>query len=226
MFELIGLVFATGILFALATVLSFVLAGFTWLSVRNRQAPRKRLVLAAALIPILSAAYLWLCTALLPGKSLFGDISQPLPNGYTLEALGKMPDFASLTSAKSPNSYNGLTECIGKLAVYGPFVVGQYSHPFGTFDPKPNEPFFVFDTRNHQHVDLPTIAELENSLGHTVQLTEVQFFRSQEPAYRMQQKVNRTVEFGPPIFALVILMAFVLHSRLRTLPPSQTSILK
>jgi hypothetical protein len=220
MFELIGLVFATGMLFALATVFSFVLASLTWLSVRNRQAPRKRLVLAAALIPILSAVYLWLCTALLPGKSLFGDISQPLPNGYTLEALGKMPDFASLSSAKSPNSYNGLTECIGKLAVYGPLVVGQYSHPFGTFDSKPNEPFFIFDTRNGQHIDLQTVADLENTLGRSVQLTEVQFFRSQESSYLAQQKVIRTIEFGPPIFALVLLIAFVLNSTLRTLPPA------
>jgi hypothetical protein len=219
MFELIGLLFATGMLFVLAAVLSSVLAGLTWLSVRHRQAPRKRLVLAAALIPILSAAYLWLCVALLPGKSLFGDISQPLPNGYSLEALSKMPDFASLSNAKSPDSYNGLTECIGKLAVYGPLVAGQYSHPFGTFDPKPNESFFVFDTRNGQHVELTTIADLEKSLGHSVQLTEVQFFRSQEPAYHTQQKINRTIEFGPPILALVILIAFVLHSTRRTLPP-------
>jgi hypothetical protein len=219
MFELVGLLFATGLLFALAAVLSSVLAAFTWLSVRHRQASRRRLVLVAALVPILSAAYLWLCIALLPGESLFGDISQPLPNGYTLEALSKMPDFAFLRAAKSPNRDIGLTECIGKLAVYGPLVAGQYSHPFGTFYPKSNEPFFIFDTRDGQHVDLPTISDLENSLGHSVQLTEVQLFRSQEPSYRTQQKVNRTIEFGPPTFALAMLIAFVLNSTLRTLPP-------
>src|ERR1700760_365929 len=128
MFELIGLLFAIGMLFALAAVASIVLAGLRGLSVRNRQTPRNRLILAAALIPLFSVAYLWLCIALLPGESLFGDISQPLPNGYTLEALRKMPAFASVSNAKSPNSYNGLTECVGKLAVCGPFVAGQYSH--------------------------------------------------------------------------------------------------
>jgi hypothetical protein len=216
MFELIGLLFATGMLFALAAILSSVLAGLTWLSMRNRQGPRKRLIFAAALLPIFSVAYLWLCVALLPGESLFGDISQPLPNGYTLEALGKMPDFASLSNAKSPNSYNGLSECIGRLAVYGPFVAGQYSHPFGTFDAKPNEPFFIFDTRNGQHLDLPAITDLQNSLGHSVQLTEVQFFRSQEPAYRARRNVNKVVMCGPPIIALGILTTYVLRNRLRT----------
>ena len=213
MFELIGLLFAIGMLFALAAVASIVLAALTWLSVRNRQTPRKRLILAAALIPLFSVAYLWLCIALLPGESLFGDISQPLPNGYTLEALRKMPDFASVSNAKSPNSYNGLTECVGKLAVYGPFVAGQYSHPLGTFDAKPNEPFFIFDTRSGQHLDLPAIADLQNNLGHSVQLTEVQFFRSQEPTYRARQNVNKVVMFGPPITALVIFTAYVLWSR-------------
>jgi hypothetical protein len=175
MFELIGLLFATMLLFVLAAVLS----GITWLLVRKTSAPRKRLIFAAASIPIISAAYFWLCIALLPGESLSGDISQPLPNGYLLEALGKMPDFASISNPKSPNSYNGLSECISQLAVYGPLVAGQYSHPFGT---------------------------------------EVQFFRSQEPAYRARQNVNKVVMFGPPIIALGIFTAYVLRNRLRTQP--------
>jgi hypothetical protein len=123
-----------------------------------------------------------------------------------------MPDFASVSNAESPNSYNGLTECVGKLAVYGPFVAGQYSHPFGTFNAKPNEPFFMFDTRNGQHLDLPTIADLQKSLGHSAQLTDVQLFRSQEPAYRTRKNVNKLVMFGPPIIALAIFTAYVLRS--------------
>jgi hypothetical protein len=160
MFELIGLLFATGLLVGVASVLSLILVVVTRLLLRNREAPRKRLTLAAATIPIASAAYLWLCIAMLPGSSLFGDISQPLPNGYSVEALGKMPDFASITNSKTPNSYSGLTECIGKLAVYGPLVVGQYSHPCSSFYAKPAEPFFLFDTRTGKNLDLPTQADL------------------------------------------------------------------
>ena len=102
MFELIGLLFATIFLFTIASILAAILAGITWLLVRNTSAPRKRLMFTAAMIPIASAAYLWLYMALLPGESLFGDISQPLPNGYVLEALGKMPDFASISNPNHP----------------------------------------------------------------------------------------------------------------------------
>ncbi len=212
MFEMIGLLIATGFLFALAALASAILAGLTWLYVRKRRAPRIRLMLAAAVIPIVSAAYFWLCIALLPDESLFGDIDQPLPNGYALKALGKMPDFASIDNPKTPYSYNGLSECIGKLAVSGPLVVGQYSHRFGSFAPGSSEPYFIFDTRDGKNVDVPTLAELQSKLGHPMQLAEVQFFRSQEPSYLRQQRSNRTIEFGPPILAVAILMAFVFRA--------------
>jgi hypothetical protein len=170
------------------------------------------MITTAAVIPVVSAAYLWLCVALLPGKSLFGDIAEPLPNGYTLKALGKMPDFASIDSPRNPNSYNGLSECIGKLAVYGPLVVGRYSHPFGSFSAKEDEPYFMFDTRDGRNVDVASLAELESDLGHCVQLVEVQFFRSREPAYLRQQRLDLAIEICPPVFAVVILMALVFRS--------------
>jgi hypothetical protein len=209
MFEFIGLAIATGILLGLAVVASIVLAGLTWLCLRNRHAPRKRLMLAATLLPILSAAYLWFCVALLPYESLFGDISQPLPNGYMLQALGKMPDFASISNPKMPNSYNGLSECIGRLAVYGPLVIGQYSHPFGSFEAKPDEPFFVFDTSNGQHTDLPSLIALEGKVDRPVNLVEVQFFRSTEPGYIKRHRANEAIEFGPPIILLLALIMFI-----------------
>jgi hypothetical protein len=220
MFELIGLLFATTLLFISASLVAAFLVGLTWLVLRKTPGIRKRILLAAALIPIASAAYLWLCLALLPGESLFGDIDQPLPNGYTVKALGKMPDFASIFSPKLPYSQSGPSECVGKLAVYGPFVVGQYSHPFGTFQAKENEPFFVFDTRNGKNIDLPQLTQVETLLGRRVILTEVQFFRSQELEYRRQKKFDTAVMFGPPIIAFVIFSVFVIRIRTRTLPPA------
>jgi hypothetical protein len=219
MFELIGLLFATIFLFVLAAIAAAILAGMTWLLVRKSSMPRKRVIVIAALIPFASAAYFWLCIGLLPGEALFGDISQPLPNGYTLKALGKMPDFASIDKTDSPSAgYNGLSQCIGRLAVYGPLVTGQYSHPFGSFDAAANEPFFIFDTRDRQHTEFPDLASLQAALGHSVSLIDVQFFRSQEPAYRRQISVNRAIMFGPPIIALGILAIYTL--RRRALHPS------
>jgi hypothetical protein len=222
MFEIIGLLVGSGIFFVLATAVSAILAILTWLSLRNRQGPRKRFITVAVLIPISSVAYMWLCVALLPGESLFGDIAQPLPNGYVLQALGKMPDFASISNPKLPYSNNGPSECIGRLGVYGPLVVGQYSHPFGSFGSNPNEPFFVLDTDNGHHIDLPTLSDLQRYVGHSVTLSEVQYFRSSEPRYLRRQRINNGIEFGPPLIAVLMLVGFVIRCRRRVaLPGSQ-----
>jgi hypothetical protein len=202
LFELIGLTFATLFLFLIAAAAGSFYAGIAWFLVRNRECRRLPLILFAAAIPIFSAAYFWLCVAMLPGESLFGDISQPLPNGYSLQALGKMPDFASINKGNSlSNETVALSECIGSLTVSGPFVAGRYSHPFGSFDPKPNEGYFVFDTRTGQFVDFRSLHELESKFGHSAHLVPTQFFRSREPAYKRQQMINKIVMFAPPTLA-------------------------
>jgi hypothetical protein len=202
MFEMIGLAIATACLFAFALLCSAVLAALTWLSIRRQaQAPRKRLALFALAIPIAAAAYFWLCTLVLPGESLFGDISEPLPNGWVIEALGKMPDFANIKDPKSLWRNPNITQCIGTVAVDGELVVGQYSHPCDTFTPVPNEPYFVFDTKHGTTTEYPSRVELQNKLGHPVNLTEVQFFQS--PLAATRRKIVRIVEFTPPIVALL-----------------------
>jgi hypothetical protein len=172
------------------------------------------LIVTAILIPILSAVYMWLCVAFLPGESLFGDISEPLPNGYIVEALGKMPDFANIKDPKSPWRYPKLTECVGKIAVDGPLVIGQYSHPCDAFTPKPVEAYFIFDTLSGETTELQTPTALQAKLGHPVSLTEVQFFRS--PLAAARRKTNATVIFVPPFIALMFLVAFVWRARTRT----------
>lgn len=219
MFEMIGLLFATGLLFALATMAGLMLALFVWLLVRKRNLPRKSLMAVAFLIPIASAAHLWLCKALLPGQTLFGDISQPLPNGYFLQALGKMPDFASISHAPLPyNADTGLAEGIGTIAVDGPLAVGRYSHPFDSFDPLPNEPYFLFDTRTSRHSDFASRTALEQALGHPVHLEKVELFRSEEPSYILQQRRENFIMFGPPIlvtalFCLVVATLSIVSAR-------------
>lgn len=89
MFEMIGLLVGTAILFVLSVIAGGVYAGTAFLILWGRPKRRIALMLLAAAIPVCSTAYMWLCVAILPGESLFGDIDQPLPNGYTLQALGK-----------------------------------------------------------------------------------------------------------------------------------------
>jgi hypothetical protein len=217
MIDMIGVAIATAFFFALAFVCSAFLAAVTWLLIgKQRQAPRKRLALFALAIPMAAAAYFWLCTLVLPGESLFGDISEPLPNGWVVEALGKMPDFADIKAPQSPLRDPHLTECVGKIAVDGDLVVGQYSHPFGTFSANANEPYFIFDTKHATTIAFPTWIELQNKLGHPITLTEVQFFQS--PLAATHRKVVRAIEFTPPIAALLILIAFIWRYRTSDTP--------
>jgi len=203
LFELIGLAFATLFLFALAALVGCGFLAVAWLIVRRKEGPKIPLILIAGAIPILSAAYFWLCVAILPGESLFGDISQPLPNGYSLEALGKMPDFATIKYGNSLSNPRGQSECIGSLEVSGPFVAGRYSHPFGTFAPEPTEGYFILDTRSGQFVDFKTIEELEARLGHKVNLVSTTSFRSVEPSYKRHETLNKIIMFTPPITATI-----------------------
>jgi hypothetical protein len=212
LFELIGLAFATIFLFALSAVAGTVFIGVAWLIMRKKGSKTPSVLIAGA-IPVLSAAYLWLCVAILPGESLFGDISQPLPNGYSLEALGKMPDFATIKQGNSLSNPHGQSECIGSLAVYGPFVAGRYSHPFGTFVSEPNEGYFILDTRDGQFADFKTIEELETRLDRKANLVTTTSFRSSEHSYERRQTLNKVIMFTPPVIATITYFLWLSRKR-------------
>jgi len=211
MFEMIGLLLGFAVCMGLGLIISAILGILAWLlSTRARLF----LALSAAALPVLCVMYLFLCGAILPNESLFGDISQPLPNGYALHALGKMPDFAGIGRGSDLSSEEvGLTECIGSLGVYGPVVAGQYSHPCTTFDPHPNEAYFLFDTRTAKNQDFATKAALESAIGQPVVLVQVPYFQSQEPTYRRQRRIDGAICFGPMILAFMLLVVMILGSR-------------
>jgi hypothetical protein len=163
--EIIGLSFGTTILFAIAIIFGCILASLTWLFLRKRSGQLRLPMLGALVLPPFCVAYFLACIAFLPGKSLFGDISEPLPNGYYLQALGKMPDFAGIAVGSSfDESEIHLSECIGSLTVSGPFVAGRYSHPCDRFDPHANEAYFLFDTRNGKVTEFVSLHDLKASL--------------------------------------------------------------
>ncbi len=74
MFEIIGLLFATSLLFFLAAVAGAVIAFIAWMLL-PRSKPHIRWSTAGlgAFIPLATAAYLWGCIYALPGESLFDD---------------------------------------------------------------------------------------------------------------------------------------------------------
>jgi hypothetical protein len=177
--------------------------------------PRWRLAIplgiASILLGPLCVVWLYAMVIVLPHESLFGDIDEPLPNGYHLRALGKMPDFATI----DPNSKYGLglPEAVGSLQVQGDLVVGQYSHPFDTFTPKPVENYFIFDTKTGLHRDLPSAAALQSQLHEPLGLVPTDQFQSPDPASRRRHDFNRVVILGPIAGAWVVYLAAVVAQR-------------
>ena len=131
MFEIIGLFIGTAFVLALSGVLGCVFALLSWLAIHKTH-HRVRLVLTAALLPSIGVLYMGGCeiafSIMLPGEAglLFGDISEPLPNGYRLAALGKMPDYGRIEAMAGPAAEPQLTGWIGRVAVEGPLIFGAY----------------------------------------------------------------------------------------------------
>jgi hypothetical protein len=159
--DYIGLVLGFLMFLALSIGAGLVVAALTVLVFWSRWRGAMPLGIGAILLAPSCVIWLYTTVALLPGESLFGDIDQPLPNGYHVTALGKMIDFADISSA---NRADSLSEYVASLQVHGDLVAGQYSHPFGTFTPKPNEGYFVLDTKTGAHKDLPSAAALQAEL--------------------------------------------------------------
>ncbi len=222
MFEIIGLLIDIAVFLAVGAILGAAFAFVAWLLIPKRTLFKLVPILGAAAVPVLSA--IWIIVGVLffavafPGRSytLFGDIVEPLPNGYYLMALGKMPDFAQINHSSDISSGSiPLSKCVGGIAVEGPLVVGAYSHPFSQFTAEGNQGFFLFDTRSGAVRDYETLHKIETSLGHPVAIVRVDEFHSQQPFYVRDLAWERGVLFGPPIAAILAYLAFLIWLRLR-----------
>jgi hypothetical protein len=98
--EIIGLLITMFLLVAAAFVVGSICAGVVGFLLKTRNQPWRKASLVAGLFPPSATAYILACVILSSMVSsflgtpdfAFGDISQRLPNGYTIEALGKMPE--------------------------------------------------------------------------------------------------------------------------------------
>ncbi len=222
MFEIIGLLIDIAVSLAVGAIVGAAFAFVAWLLIRKRTVFKLVPLLGAAAVPVLSA--IWIIAGVLffavafPGRSytLFGDIVEPLPNGYYLMALGKMPDFAQINDGSDFSSGSiPLSKCVGGIAVEGPLVVGAYSHPFGEFTAEGNQGFFLFDSRTGAVHEYDTLNEIETSLGHPVAIVRVDEFHSQQSFYVRDLAWERDVLFGPPIAAILAYLVFLIWLRPR-----------
>jgi hypothetical protein len=221
-FEVIGVFIAFVVFSVLAATAGLVVALLTGLIFWPRWRRAMPLGIAAIVLAPLCVVWLYAMVIALPYESLFGDIDEALPNGYHLRALGKMPDFASFDSNSKYGE--GMPEYVGRLQVQGDLVVGQYSHPFGTFTPKPVENYFIFDTKTGLHRDLPSAAALQAELHQPLHLVPTDQFRSSEPASVRQRAFNQVAILGPIIgvWALYFITVFVVRALFATRAPEPT----
>jgi len=226
MFEMIGLLMAAAALLIFSGGLSGVYILITLLLVRGR-ASSKSLALLAGLIPMASVVYIMVCSVafsiVVPGQSgaLFGDISEPLPNGYTLAALGKMPEFARIDPKSDSDRQPQLLGYIRRIQVEGYIVYGEYGSRFteSTWPDAGDHGWFAFDTRSRVVRNFDTLAELNTFAGHQVGLVKAIEFHSHDRYHRHFLQVKRFVLFAPTTIASLLFFLFLFRLRMsRGLP--------
>jgi hypothetical protein len=222
MFEMLGLLFDICVFVAIGSILGVVYALLAWFLVRNIPSFKLFAVAGAGAIPILSSIWIVACVIVcafaFPGKSytLFGDIEEPLPNGYYLMALGKMPDFASIHYGSDLSiGAISLSKCVGGIAVDGPLVAGSYSHSFSEFTAVGNQGYFLFDSRSGAIREYTSLPQMETALGHPLHIIPTQDFHSREPFYLRDLVREQGLLFIPPVGAILAYSIFLLWLRSR-----------
>ena len=120
MFDFIGLFIGFAICAILASLVGLVLGLAAWLILRRQLLVRFLLALIAATIPVASLFYMAgfavLFSFVVPGQSelLFNGVSEELPNGYRLTALGKMPEFGDIEPIDKHHLVPQLREPVGR----------------------------------------------------------------------------------------------------------------
>ncbi len=223
MFEIIGLIIAIILFFLLSALVSIPFTLTAWLLLRRQAGIKKLWIPIAAVIPPASAAYMLLCAIIfvffVPGATdrLFLDIDEPLPNGYVLKGLAKMPDSSFIDRGTADGTQPQMLGDIGRLDVDGPLIFGEYSHRSGSFD----EPvadhmkYFIFDTHSGQLTNLRTISPNDPYSGHPLHLIEPELFRSKEPSRIVRRRIEDCIYLGPPIAATIVYFLFIISIRRR-----------
>jgi len=152
----------------------------------------------------------------------FGDFAEPLPNGYVLTGLGKMPEYAYFESTP-PHHQPPLLGGVKRLEQDGQVIFGAYgplNHEAPPLvDSKAVHGYFAFDTRTGEVRNFTTLDELTGYAGHRLNLVESEYFRSQIPGRRRLREIESLIYSGPP--ALSALLCLYMAIRYRFSPMRQ-----
>jgi hypothetical protein len=154
----------------------------------------------------------------------FGDFNEPIPHGYVLTGLGKMPEFAYFESTPPMMHQPPLRGGVRRLELDGEIVYGAYGHVEGDPDAfgDRDHGYFVFDTRSGEVKNFETIDQLNAAAGHTVHLVESQYFRSQNPYRIWLRRVENCIYFGPPIAVFLYFVYRLIRFRIRGEEPGES----
>ena len=204
--EILGRLFMMILLMGLASGAGLICALVVFGLLRHFKISSRRTTVIAALFPPAVMAYL-LCfviaSSLLSSFTgtpdlLFGDINEPLPNGFKLWALDKMPEAGLI---KRDDDSLRQVGWVSDLQISGPFVLGKYDYTyFPKTEDQGNRNFFLFDTRNGKAQDFATESDLSKVANVPVHLTPTQFFHAPKSlTSRVRDFVMFMIAFLPPI---------------------------
>jgi hypothetical protein len=233
MFEMIGLLFDLFILSCLCVLTGCVIALCAWLLFRGRARP-KGLILVTSLMPLFSLAYVIFCeiafTLFVPNQPdvFFGDFNEPVPHGYSLIGLGKMPEYSYFESTPPMAQQPPLLGGVKSLEQDGEMIYGAYGH-MNTELPsfKPGYSYFAFDTRNGNVQNFATMSELNTYAGHQIHLVDSENFKSKDSGRLRLRQIEQAVYFGPPLIAFLVCVFCLARCRITRkealLPASEAS---
>jgi hypothetical protein len=169
---------------------------------------RRSATITAVLFPPAVMAYLLcfvICSAILSAPFgtpdlLFGDINEPLPNGFHLYAIDKMPEDGLI---QRRGDALGQVGWVSELQVVGPYVAGEYGyHYFPRTETQATRNFFLFDTRTTTTRDFATEAELAGTLNVPLRLTATPYFHAPTSLpHHFLDAALWLVAFVPPVAA-------------------------
>jgi hypothetical protein len=216
--EIIGRLLMMFILMGLASGAGVVCAGLVYLLLRKEKTRRIEASLLAGLFPPVVMGYLLAClvassifsTWLWTPDILFGDINEPLPNGFYLRALDKMPEAGRI---ERENDAIAGVAWVSDLQVAGPLVLGKYDYTyFPKSEKEKSRNLFLFDTRSGIIEDFANESDLAAAANARVHLTPTPKFRGERRLYqRIPSFLLLLIGVIPPFVVAALLIRRIRH---------------
>ena len=220
--EIIGRLVMMFLLMGMATAVGVVCALVVYLLLRKANRTSARACIVAGLFPPTVMGYLLGCLVLSSVLSgllgtpnlVFGDINEPLPNGFTLQALDKMPEAGHIQKAG-----DSLLQVawVGAVQIDGPYVLGKYDY---TYFPKTEQDtgrdFFMFDTRTGEIRNFASQTGLADSAKTDIHLTPTPYYHAPHSSKQLISSVVFLFITVVPPLAVALLLAWKFRVFLRT----------